>query len=163
MRLGDLEPWLKLVGIWNRMAQGQFWEETKSALQTILEIVTSHYQETKLSNQHRENYSQQAVGNNEEGNVPDDVDQSKEEPEETNLKETSTLDQRRVLREDKGTKTVKLTKKTLENSSKIDQVLKELVDINQMHKIVSEGMKDGIMLRDTRTQNENREMREGIT
>ena len=150
MRLGGLELWLKLVGIWNRMAQGQFWEETKSTLQTILEIVRSHYQEAKLSNQHLENYSQQATGNNEKGNVPHDVCQSKEELEETNLKETSILDQRRVLREDEGTKMVKLTKKSLENPSKIDQVLKELVDINQMHKIVSEGMKDGIMLRDTK-------------
>ena len=90
----------------------------QNLLQTILEIVRSHYQETKLFNQH-------LTGNNEEGNesVPDDVCQSKQELEE----------------------------------------IKELVDIHQMHKTVSEGMKDGRMLRDTETQSEKREMREGIT
>ena len=46
---------------------------------------------------------------------------------------------------------------------KIDQVHKELVDINQMHKMVSEGMKDGRMLRETETKSEKREIREGIT
>ena len=94
--------------------QGQFWDETKSTLQTILEIVRSHYQEAKLFNQHLKNYSQQATGSNEEGNesVPDDVCQSKEELEEINgenLRETtSILDPKRLLREDKGRKSAKL-------------------------------------------------------
>ena len=93
--------------------QGQFWNEIKSTLQTILEIVRSHYQEAKLSNQHQKNYSPQATGNNKEGNesISDDVCQSKQEVEEVNLRETSVLDQRRVLREDKGIKSAKLTKK----------------------------------------------------
>ena len=74
--------------------QGQFWDETKSTLQTILEIVRSHYQEAKLFNEHLKNYNQQETGNNEEGNgsVPEDVCQSKEELEEINgenLRETN--------------------------------------------------------------------------
>ena len=40
---------------------------------------------------------------------------------------------------------------------------KDLVEINQMHKMVSEGMKDGRMLRETETQSEKREITEGIT
>ena len=120
----------------------------------IRDRVRSHYQEAKLSNQHQKKYSLQATGNNEGGNenIPDDVCQSKQEQE------------RRVLREDKEITTAKLTKKkSLEGPLKIDQVHKELVDINQMYKMVSEDMKDGRMLRDTEILNEKREIREEIT
>ena len=154
------------MGSWNRMAQqGQFWDEIKSILQTILEIVRSHYQEAKLSNQHQKNYSPQATGNNEEGNesIPDDVCQSKQELEEINLREMSVLDQMRVLGEPKGIKITKLTKKSLEDPLKIDQAHKELVDINQIYKMVSEDMKDDRMLRDPEILNEKKEVREGIT
>ena len=128
--------------------QGQFWNEIKSTLQTILGLVRSHYQEAKLSNQHQKKYSLQATGNNEEGNesVSDDVCQSKQELEEINLRETSVLDQR----------------KSLEDSLKIDQVQKESVDINQNYKMVSEDMKDDRMFRDI-AGNEKRGIREGIT
>ena len=166
MRFGGFDSWLKLLDSWNRMAQQeQFWDETKSTHLRILEIVRSHYQEEKLFNEHLKNYSQQETGNNEEGNesVSDDVCQSKEELEEINgenLRETtSVLDPRGVLREDKGRKEAKLILKSLEDLLKIDQVHKDLVEINQMHR----GHENGRMLRETETKSEKREIRVGIT
>ena len=142
--------------------QGQFWNEVKFMLQQILTTVTSHYEEAKLSNQHQKDYSPQATENNKEGNgsITDDVCQTKQQLEKVNLRETSVLDQRRVPREDKGKKTAKLTKKSLEDSLKIDQVQK--MDINQIYKMVLEDMKDDSMFRDI-AGNEKRGTREGIT
>ena len=145
------------------MAQGEFWNEVKFMLQQILSAVTSHYEEAKVSN-HQKDYSPQATGNNEEGNgsITEDVCQIKQQHEKVNLREISVLDQRTVLEEDKGEKTAKLTKKSLEDSSKIDQVQKESVDINQIYKMVLEDMKDDSMFRDI-AGNGKGGTREGIT
>ena len=63
------------------LQQGKFWDETKSTLQAILEIMRSHNKEVhSFKEQLKKDYIQQETGNNEQGNVRvvDDVCQPKE-------------------------------------------------------------------------------------
>ena len=145
------------------LQQGKFVDETKSTLQAILEIMRAHNEEVKLFNEQlRKDYNQQETGNNEQGNgrVVDDVCQSKEGLEEIrgeNLGDLIlSLKLKRVLgmlREDKGREPAELIKKSLE----------DLLEIDRVYKMFSDGTRDSRIFRETEIRIGKKQTRKGVT